>query len=99
MFYKIEEDSIILKIKAQPQSSKNSFCEILDDALKIKIKAPAVEGAANKELIKFISKSFKVPKSSIELLKGETSKIKTLKFPKSDKFLEFIKEMENAKGL
>ena len=91
----MEDDFVKLRVKAQPQSSKNSFCEILEDALKIKIKAPAVEGAANKELIKFISKSFKVPKSSIELLSGQTSKIKTLKFPKTQEFLEFIKERED----
>lgn len=94
MFYNIKDDSVILNIKAQPASSKNEFCGVYgDDAIKIKIKAPAVEGAANKELIKFISKSFKVPKSSIEFISGESSKIKRVKFPLTDRFKEFIKNI------
>jgi uncharacterized protein (TIGR00251 family) len=98
MFYSIKDDLIRLKIKAQPQSNKNSFCGILGDALKIKIKAPAVEGAANKELVKFISKSFKVPKTQIKILSGTTGKIKVLEFPKSEKFFEFIKGLEEKNG-
>ena len=39
-----------MRIKAQPSASKNEFCEVYgDDAIKIRIKAPAVEGAANNE--------------------------------------------------
>jgi len=42
--------------------------------LKINIKAAAVEGAANKELIKFLSKEFKIAKSDIVFKSGESSK-------------------------
>jgi len=93
MFYSIDDDSVTLRIKAQPNASKNEFCEIYgDNAIKIRIKAPAVDGSANKELIKFISKSFKIPKSSIEFKSGQTSKIKVIKFPYSQKFKEWIED-------
>jgi len=88
----IEDGFVTLKIKAQPQSSKNSFCGIYGESLKVKIKAPAIEGRANRELIRFISKSFKVPKSSIELLSGQSSKIKVLKFPISREFIKFVEK-------
>ena len=78
--YEVKNDKIHLFIKAQPNSSKNKIAGIYGDSLKVNIKAPAVEGAANKELIKFLSKEFKVPKSEIEI-KGETSKRKVLIFP------------------
>ena len=66
MFYSIEGERVSLCIKAQPNASKSEFCEAYgDDAIKIRIKAPAVEGAANKELVKFLAKSFKVSKSDI----------------------------------
>jgi len=94
VFYEIRDGFVRLRVKAQPQSSKNSFCGLYGDALKIKIKAPAVEGSANKELIKFISKSFKVPKSQVEFISGETSKIKLLKFPQSERFLEFVENLK-----
>ncbi len=91
MFYKKDNDTVLFRIKAQPKANKSEFCEIYgDNAIKIRIKAPAVEGAANEELLKFISKSFKIPKSSIILKSGDTSKIKVIEFPLSEKFNEWI---------
>ncbi|OQX49689.1 MAG: YggU family protein [Epsilonproteobacteria bacterium 4484_20] len=91
MFYEIKDSKVSLRIKAQPAASKNEFCEIYgDDAIKIRIKAPAVEGAANKELVKFLSKSFKVAKSDIIFKSGQQSKIKIIEFPLTEKFTEWI---------
>jgi len=93
MFYNIENDTVSIRIKAQPNASKSEFCEIYgEDAIKIRIKAPAVEGAANKELVKFLSKSFKVSKSDILFITGQNSKIKIVEFPLSNKFNEWIEQ-------
>ena len=90
MFYQIKDDKVIINIKAQPNSSKNKIVGIYDeDKLKINIKAPAVEGAANKELIKFLSKEFKIPKSEIAI-KGETSKRKQVILPMNEKLELFL---------
>lgn len=77
-------EGIIINIKISPNSSKN---EIITDGsiIKIKISAPPVDGKANKALIEFLSKNFKIPKTSIKILKGETSKEKTILFTTSDK--------------
>ncbi len=75
-FYKKKGNGILLKIKAVPNSSKNRFCGIMDGALKVKIKAPAVENKANEELIKFLSKELGIPKSQISIDSGNTSKLK-----------------------
>ena len=92
MFYEIHEDKVSMRIKAQPAASRNAFCEIYgEDAIKIRIKAPAVEGAANKELVKFLSKSVKVPKSDIIFKTGQNSKIKILEFPLNEKFETWLK--------
>lgn len=93
MFYEIKEAFVTLRIKAQPNASKSAFCEIYgEDAIKIRIKAPAVEGAANRELIKFISKSFKIAKSDIHFKSGQQSKIKMIQFPLSEKFNHWIEK-------
>ncbi len=93
MFYNIEDEKVSIRIKAQPAASKNEFCEIYgEDVIKIRIKAPAVEGAANKELVKFLAKSFKVSKSDILFKTGQNSKIKIVEFPLSDKFKDWIEE-------
>ncbi len=93
MWYDEHDDYIDLFITARPASSKNEFAGIYDDALKVKVKAPAVEGAANKELIKFLSKQFKIPKSEIRFVSGETSKRKRVRLPRSERLDEFIARM------
>ena len=73
-------DGLTLKLYIQPGASKNSFAGEYGEPirLKVKISAPPVEGAANKELIKFISKAFKISKSSISILRSDTSRHKDL---------------------
>lgn len=78
IFFKEKGNGILLNIKAVPNSSKNEICGVMENALKVKIKAPAVENKANVELVKYFSKLLKTPKTSIELVSGGTSKIKTL---------------------
>jgi len=90
--FKIDNNIVSFKIKVQPNSSINKISGIYgDDTIKINIKAPAVEGAANKELIKFLSKKFKIAKSEV-VIKGETSKQKLITIPINKKVEEFIKE-------
>ncbi|MBE7702666.1 MAG: YggU family protein [Cyanobacteria bacterium SIG28] len=72
-------EGLILKIKIVPNSSKNDII-LEQDFIKIKITAQPIENKANKMLIEFLSKTFKVPKTNIEIVKGETSKEKTLFF-------------------
>ena len=91
--YEIKNEQIIINIKAQPNSSKNKIAGLYGDALKVNIKAPAVEGAANKELIKFLSKEFKIPKSAI-MLRGETSKKKQIILPYREDIVQKLKEIQ-----
>ena len=72
-----------IKIKVIPRSGKNEIVSKLpDETIKIKLKAPPVDGEANNELIKFLSKQWKVPKSNITILKGKTSKTKLIEIKK-----------------
>lgn len=66
-----------LKIRISPNSSKNEIIKG-EDGVKIKITAQPIEGKANKAVVEFLSKEFKIPKSSIEIVKGTTSKEKTI---------------------
>lgn len=76
-------DGLIVKLKIVPNSSKNDI--ILEDGfIKVKVTAQPIENKANKALIEVLSKRFKIPKSNIEILKGETSKEKTVLFKITD---------------
>ena len=76
-------DGILVNLKIVPNSSKNDIV-LEEDFVKVKITAQPIEGKANKALIEFLSKKFKIPKTSIEVVKGETSKEKTLFFKTED---------------
>jgi uncharacterized protein (TIGR00251 family) len=75
-FIQENDNGIILNILIQPRSSKNMVAGPHGDALKIKLTAPPVDGAANKMCIKYLSKWVNIPKSSIEIISGHTSRTK-----------------------
>ncbi len=68
---------IIFTLRILPNSSKNEIIKS-EGVIKVKITSPPVDGKANKALIEYLSKNFKIPKTSFKIIKGETSKDKTL---------------------
>lgn len=76
-------NGLIIKVKIVPNSSKNDII-IEEEFIKVKVTAQPIENKANKALVEFLSKRFKIPKTSIKILKGETSKEKTLLFEIDD---------------
>ena len=73
------EGSVTFDVRVIPRSSKSEIVGELDGALKVKLKAPPVDGAANEDLIKVLSKEFGVPRSDIEIVSGFTSKTKRIR--------------------
>lgn len=77
----IKEDAsgFIIKVVVQPRAAKTGVVGRHDDALKIRITAPPVDGAANKMCVQHLAKRLKVSPSSIEILSGHTSRTKQLR--------------------
>lgn len=71
------KDGIVLQVKISPNASKNEIIKS-EDGIKVKITAQPVDGKANKCLIEYLSKTLRVAKTSFEILRGETSKEKTI---------------------
>lgn len=87
------KDGLIVNIKISPNSKKNEIVRE-KEYTKIKITAQPIDGKANKALVEFLSKNFKIPKTSIKILKGETSKEKTILFEtKDEEKLKKLKEV------
>ena len=82
-------ENLIIKLKISPNASKNEIIKT-DEMVKVKVTAQPIENKANKALVEFLSKKLKVAKTNIEIVKGETSKEKTLLFKNisSDKMVE-----------
>lgn len=74
-----KDDDLIFQVRVIPRSSRSEIVGEYDGALKVKLNAPPVDGAANTELIKLLAKEFDVSKSQVEILSGQTSKLKQVK--------------------
>jgi uncharacterized protein (TIGR00251 family) len=72
------KDGIIIEVKVEPRSSKKGISGIMDNVLKVKLTAPPVDNEANKQLIEILSDLTGVRKSGIKIIKGLTSKKKTV---------------------
>ncbi|GAB1262823.1 DUF167 family protein [Aurantivibrio plasticivorans] len=78
MISKNADGSLTLRCILQPNAAKDEVVGEYNGLLKIRISSPPVDGKANTQLIKFLSKAFGVPKSHVSLLKGHTSRQKTV---------------------
>lgn len=69
----------MLTLHIQPGAKKTEVAGLHGDALKIRLAAPPVDGKANEALVAFVAKTLGVPKASVELVSGQTSRAKRLR--------------------
>ena len=69
---------LTFKIRVQPRSSRNMIVGLLGDALKVKLTAPPVEGAANTMCIEFLARCLGVSRSAVEIRAGQAGRIKQI---------------------
>ncbi len=79
LFIKEDGVGVIIKIKVQPRASKNQLAGIMDDALKVRLTAPPVDGEANEACLKFLAGVFKVTRQRMELVAGHTGRNKMVR--------------------
>ena len=70
-----------LSLHIQPGASKTEWAGLHGDALKLRVQAPPVEGAANNAVLAFVAKHFNLPTRDIRLLRGDKSRRKTVWLP------------------
>jgi uncharacterized protein (TIGR00251 family) len=97
LFMREHPEGIVFKVFVQPRSAKNKIVGAHGDALKIKITAPPVAGAANKMCLKFLAKSLAAPPLLLEIINGHNSRTKQLllrseQAPPSDKEKQRLKQ-------
>ncbi len=73
------DQGVEISLYIQPGASKTELTGEHNGLLKIKIKAPPVDGKANAEVIEFLSHQLGIPKRQIELLKGDKSRDKKIR--------------------
>ena len=65
-------------VKVHPRAKRNAITGELGDALKVSLTAPPVDGKANAACIEFFAKLLKVPRSSVTIASGQTSRNKVI---------------------
>ena len=71
--------AITFAVRVHPRAKKTSITGELGDALKLAITAPPVEGKANEACIEFFAKLLKVPRSSVTIAAGQSSRNKMIR--------------------
>ena len=75
---RFQDGVLVLQLQIQPGSKADSIVGIQANRLKIRIQAAPVDGRANARLINLLAGEFGVPKSAVQIVRGQTGKAKTL---------------------
>ena len=74
--YSIRDEQLIFKVQVVPRASRSEVAGEHNGALRIRVAAPPVDGAANKEVIQLLAKSFRVSRSAVRILSGQSGRTK-----------------------
>lgn len=73
------QDGVSFAIKVHPRAKKDAITGELGDALKVSLTAPPIEGRANEACVEFFAKLLKVPRSSVNIASGLSSRKKVIR--------------------
>ncbi len=65
------EGAVTFLVRVQPRASKDEISGEMAGALKVRLRAPALEDRANEALVEFLAQLLKTPKSAVRILSGE----------------------------
>lgn len=70
---------VVIKVRVQPRASKNSLAGEMEGAIKVRLTAPPVDGAANEACCKYFAELFGVAKSNVSIVSGHTGRNKLVR--------------------
>src|SRR5258708_19195478 len=71
-----QEGSVIFPVRVQPRASKDEIAGVMNGALKVRLRAPALEDRANESLCEYLAELLKTPKAAVRILSGHHSRSK-----------------------
>ncbi len=78
-YLRVQSNALLLSVKVQPRASADEIAEPLGHELRVKVKAPPVDAAANEALLRLLAERLDCPRSRVELVRGHTSRHKVIK--------------------
>ena len=82
--YSEQDRGLTFAVRIVARASRSEIAGEYNGALRIRIAAPPVEGAANRELIRLLAKIFKLPQNAVEIVSGAASKSKIVHIAGAD---------------
>lgn len=82
--YSEKDRGLTFAVRIVPRASRSEIAGEHNGALRIRIAAPPVDGAANRELIRLLAKCFKLPQNAVEIVSGAGSKNKIVSVTGAD---------------
>ncbi len=79
-----QDRGLTFAVRIVPRASRSEIAGEHNGALRVRIAAPPVLGAANRELVRTLAKIFKLPQNAVEIVSGATSKNKTVRLRGAD---------------
>ena len=79
MWYRFDNEDLLLFLRIQPKAAHNTLAEILGDERKLRITAPPVDGKANKHIVALLAKMCKVAKSDVIIESGALGRSKRIR--------------------
>jgi len=73
------DNGVTFAVKVHPRARKNAITGELGDAVKVSLTTPPVDGRANEACVEFFAKLLKVPRSSVTIASGQTSRNKVIR--------------------
>jgi len=70
------DGAVIVSVRVQPRASKDEIAGAMGGALKLRLRAPAVEDRANEALCEYLAELLKTPKAAVRILSGHHSRSK-----------------------
>jgi hypothetical protein len=90
-------DHLVLNLHVQPGASRTEVAGVHGDALKVRLAAPPAEGRANAALVAFLAEAFGVPRAGVALLRGATSRRKSVRIERPAKRPDIAWERDAAR--
>ena len=72
------EGAVTFSMRVQPRASKDEIAGEMGGALKVRLRAAAVEDRANEALVEFLAQLLKRPRSAVRILSGERNRTKRI---------------------
>ena len=73
------DGALLFTVRVVPRASRSSVIGEHDGALRVRLAAPPVDGAANEELVRVLARAFDLPSRAVEITSGHASKVKQVR--------------------